>query len=116
MVIFWLLVAGKTASTTSKALNRFLEEIDDKKSSPFELIKPLSEKQISLRLKKNGIGCYNIKAKGLWQLVRSGLDLRICSVSDLEGIHGIGPKTARCFVLHSRKDAECAGLHIVLLF
>jgi len=38
------------------------------------------------------------------------LNLRTCSVKDLEQIKGIGRKTSRCYVMHSRKNARCAGL------
>ena len=34
---------------------------------------------------------------------------------DLEKIHGVGMKTSRCFILHSRKDAQYAGLDTHML-
>ncbi|NBP02621.1 MAG: hypothetical protein EBU90_21370 [Proteobacteria bacterium] len=43
-------------------------------------------------------------------LASRGLDLKTCSVSDLESVRGIGPKTARCFLMHSRRGARYAGL------
>jgi thermostable 8-oxoguanine DNA glycosylase len=66
-------------------------------------------------LKSFGIGCYNNKAKSMWDLVNKGLDLKKCSVEDLESVHGIGPKTARCFIIHSRKNARHAGLDTHIL-
>lgn len=36
--------------------------------------------------------------------------LRTCDAEDLESFPGIGPKTARFFLLHSRPDVECAVL------
>jgi thermostable 8-oxoguanine DNA glycosylase len=38
------------------------------------------------------------------------LDLRTATINDLLAIHGVGGKTARFFLLHSRKDCE----HVVL--
>ena len=43
-------------------------------------------------------------------LVSRGLNLSSCSIEDLERVVGIGPKTARCFVMHSRRGARHAGL------
>ena len=66
-------------------------------------------------MRKCGIGCYNNKAKTFWQLANSGLDLSTCSTTELESIHGIGMKTSRCFIIHSRKDPKCAGLDVHIL-
>ena len=43
------------------------------------------------------------------------LDLRTCSADDLEKIHGIGMKTSRCFIIHSRPGARYAGLDTHIL-
>lgn len=113
VLLFWICAAGKTASTAARNLERFLNSLEG--DSPFEKIKQLGIKKLPQTLKKFGIGCYNLKAKSMWELVNSDLDLRTCSVEDLECIYGIGPKTARCFIIHSRRDAECAGLDTHIL-
>jgi thermostable 8-oxoguanine DNA glycosylase len=33
-----------------------------------------------------------------------------CNAEELEKIYGIGMKTSRCFLIHSRKNARYAGL------
>lgn len=45
----------------------------------------------------------------------SGLNLKTCTVADLEAIYGIGMKTARYFILHTRKNARvaCLDTHIL---
>jgi thermostable 8-oxoguanine DNA glycosylase len=43
------------------------------------------------------------------------LDLRTCTIADLEAIKGIGPKTSRFFMLHSRPDQELIVLDIHIL-
>lgn len=113
--IFWLLVAGKTAKTIAKSLDKLLQEINPK--PPYRPFKAILNYKASLPdlLKKHGIGCYNGKAKGLSQLVKSGIDLRTCNVEELEKIPWIGPKTARCFIVHSRSNAQyaCLDTHVL---
>ena len=108
VLIFWICVAGKTARTISRAVDRLLNNLKGK--TPFEKIKSAGKKQLPGFLKDNGIGCYSIKSRSLWELVNSNIDLRNCTVDELENLYGIGPKTARCFVIHSRADAKYAGL------
>jgi len=113
VLLFWVCVAGKTASTMARGLDKLLNSL--KGNSPFEKIKNIGAGKLPQTLKKFGIGCYNLKAKSLWELVNSNLDLRTCSAEDLENIYGIGPKTARCFIIHSRRNANCAGLDTHIL-
>jgi len=51
----------------------------------------------------------------LLEIVKSNLDLATCSVSDLEKIRGIGPKTARMFVLCARPNQKLAVLDTHIL-
>ena len=113
VLLFWICVAGKTASIVSKQLDALLNSLDD--NTPFDKIKNIGEYRLPELLKSFGIGCYNLKAKSLWQLVNSNMDLRTCTVDDLEKIHGIGRKTSRCFIIHSRADAKYAGLDTHIL-
>ncbi len=128
MILFWLMVAGKNAKTTSRLLERFLQYLhwhyeqpgnnfkEDYKTPqlrPFEMIRTYVRDHphhLETLLQNTGFGCYSIKAKGIKQLVHSNLDLQNCTVNDLEKICCIGPKTARCFIMHSREDARLAGL------
>lgn len=110
--LFWICAAGKKAILVSKSLDKVLfygHDLFGKKLLPFEIVDKFNEKLPEV-LKSHGIGCYNNKSKSMLEIARSGLDLRKCSVHDLENIYGIGPKTARCFVMHTRKDAKHAGL------
>lgn len=113
VLLFWVLVAGKTAIIISKALDKILTNLPG--STPFEKIHRIRKNNLPNFLKDHGIGCYNFKAKAVWELINSNLNLRTCSVEDLEKIYGIGPKTARCFVIHSRPNANCAGLDTHIL-
>lgn len=142
-LLFWVCAAGKNAQSSARGLDRFMNEslavyfrdrykvrngnvatFSDherklllERHTPFQRILYLSKTQQSIpqMLKKCGIGCYNNKAKTFLQLAASNLNLRTCTVDDLEEIKGIGLKTSRCFVLHSRKNQRvaCLDTHIL---
>lgn len=117
MVIFWVLVAGKNAKTTSKLLQKFLEHLhkiyNSKGFCPFEVIAKYDIQnpgKLESLLKEFGFGCQKSKAKSLRALVSCGLDFKTCTIEQLEKIHGIGMKTSRCFLIHTRANARNAGL------
>jgi len=107
-LLFWVCAAGKKATTVSKSLDNFLETT--RGTSPFDKIKSVGLTNLPNILKKHGIGCYTSKARSMWELANSDMDLKSCTADDLENIHGIGMKTSRCFLIHSRKDVQNAGL------
>jgi hypothetical protein len=53
-----------------------------------------------------GIGCREVKGRGMHELARAGLDLRACTTAELEAVHGIGRKTSRLFTLHTREGCR----------
>jgi thermostable 8-oxoguanine DNA glycosylase len=125
-ILFWVLAAGKNGHTAAKSLNKLMLILNKYDYRPLEAVRlqGLSslfnkEPKLSYILKDCGIGCYNNKAYTINDLSMSviayGLDLRTCATEDLEKIHGIGMKTSRCFILHSRKDARYAGLDTHIL-
>lgn len=119
-IIFWILAAGKNGIITANALDALLTNwslvLGDFCYSPFEIIGELNERGIlEQELKSYGIGCYNQKAKYLRNLLNASLDLKKCSLEELEAIKGIGPKTARCFLIHTRKNQKYAGLDTHIL-
>ncbi len=111
MIIFWVLAAGKTAKTAEKILANLIP----KRDLPFSQLEKYSQKKLSEKLKSLGCGCYNAKSRTIYELIHSKLNLSTCEISDLEKIYGIGRKTSRGFVLHSRKNAQCAVLDVHLL-
>jgi hypothetical protein len=109
-LLFSIAVAGKTAKTVAPRIHEFLMEITNGGThDPFGAIRGIvawdGEEALIGLIHKHGIGCQTQRAKSFSQLVERGLNLRTCSVSDLEDVFGIGPKTARLFVMHSRQDA-----------
>lgn len=114
MLLFWVCAAGKNALSAAKGLDRFLNLIGGQ-TRPFVSIQKFGLRRMPKVMKKCGIGCFNSKSKTFWQLANSGLNLKKCSVDDLEKICGIGRKTSRCFLIHSRKNARVAGLDVHIL-
>lgn len=118
-ILFWVTAAGKSGRTAARCLEVLLSALTYNNRSPFTTIKEVYESNIPYPLsecmRNFGIGCYNLKSKTFYNLATSGLDLRTCSTEDLEKIKGIGHKTARCFILHSRKGARLSGLDTHML-
>lgn len=126
--IYAVCVAGKQASVISRQVEDLLaalhrerpaEAENHKPLTPFVLLNFHDQDGIARRLQAQGIGCYNqkaaalCKAAGLW--VFNELDLRTCTVADLEAIKWIGPKTARFFLLHSRPGQRLAAIDTHIL-
>lgn len=118
-LLFWICAAGKNGTTAARCLDNLLSDLKahfSPKFSPFQLVRLAYEfLDLPQWMKGSGIGCFNSKAKSFIQIANSGLNLKTCSTEDLEKIHGIGMKTSRCFILHSRKNAQCAGLDTHML-
>ena len=113
LLIFCILVAGKTASIQAKKLELFLRK-DKYNSSPFSLISEYIDKGILLsKIQESKLGQYNRLQKAFTQILE--LDVFKCTVQQLEAITGIGPKTARFFLLHSRANQKLAVLDTHLL-
>ncbi|RTK93400.1 MAG: hypothetical protein EKK64_10180 [Neisseriaceae bacterium] len=118
LILFWICAAGKNAITTSNCLNKLFVHLHEKYNidSPFDLLKKADEElELWTCLKNFGIGCYTKKAEFFKDLIYSNIDLKKCSVKDLEAIKGIGPKTARCYLIHSRENQNYAGLDVHVL-
>jgi thermostable 8-oxoguanine DNA glycosylase len=113
LALFWICAAGKNGKTAARLLDALLQSLPG--TTPFNKIRSTDPELLPAQLKAAGIGCQNSKAKSMLQLAHSGIDLRRCLPEDLETIHGIGRKTSRCFILHSRKDARYAALDTHIL-
>jgi 3-methyladenine DNA glycosylase/8-oxoguanine DNA glycosylase len=121
-ILFWVCAAGKNGRAAARSLDSLLKYIGGYDIGPFNAIKiwgyyehPETLEGWPELLRDHGIGCYSHKAKTMFQLATSNLNLKTCAASDLESIYGIGPKTARCFILHSREGARVSGLDTHML-
>jgi thermostable 8-oxoguanine DNA glycosylase len=118
-LLFSIMVAGKGAKVTAQKLDSFLGQryawgLDDK--SPLEYIKWLiHQDRIMEEFVEHKLGQYNRLSKAFAGIVKFKGRLDKVSVQDLESVSGIGPKTARFFILHSRKDVRLAVLDTHIL-
>ena len=74
----------------------------------FEIISEIGN--LPKELKRFGIGCFNNKARTITCLINKKFDLKKCSLEDLESVWGLGPKSVRCYLLHTRRNQKYAGL------
>lgn len=120
ILLFCVLVAGKNAMSTARALDKFLQKIRHVPgSSPFGALRRYKScfPGVSLGqvMRSCGIGCYTSRSAAVTALLDAKLDLRTCTASDLQEIPGIGPKTARFFLLHTRPGVRvaCLDTHVL---
>ena len=100
LLVFTILVAGKTAKTIAPRAEKLYEFITHYQPH-------LQVAELKLFMQKIGLGPYN-KAETIIEALK--LDLRTCSIEDLEKIKGIGPKTAKAFIMWSRPNIQQAIL------
>lgn len=101
--LFCILVAGKNSDTTSRALTRIINDLTPW-DNPFDGIRKIGYEGLKDILQKHRTGQYDRITRAIWQSL--DLDLNTCTLDELTKIHGVGPKTARFFLLHSREFCE----------
>jgi hypothetical protein len=125
-LMFCPAVAGKTAVVISKKLDEFLfmsarywATSNEDEPAPFELLKRLRDGDaIESMIKNVGLGKNTLLTRAYTEMANRyerGFDLRTCSASELEEIPGIGFKTSRFFLLHSRPQQEIAVIDTHIL-
>jgi thermostable 8-oxoguanine DNA glycosylase len=126
LAVFSICVAGKNAKTIAKAVDKLKGILCGEGLDGLILIEiykynrtAFDKDYLANLMSKCGIGCASNRVRPCINLARKVLAnanyLRECTVEDLESIWGIGSKTARFFILHSRAGARVAALDIHLL-
>jgi len=107
--VFCLSVAGKKATMMAGKVDEFIAGCGHD-GTPFERIRKLiAEDRLVEEMKRARVGKYALLDKALRATLAEGApDIESAMPADLETIPGVGPKTARFFLLHSRKDIEVA--------
>ncbi len=100
LLVFSVLVANKPAERMSEIAYCLTGKAMG--CSPLEVIELLvQENRLGKRLRELRTGQYGRIEAALRGLVTKKFNLRTCSVADLESIKGIGPKTARFFIMRT---------------
>jgi thermostable 8-oxoguanine DNA glycosylase len=111
-LLFSTIVAGKSATFAYKALHRLVSDRGDR--SPLEHVRALMQTgQLRQRLEEARTGNYTKLERCYQELAY--IDPHTVTVEELERIHGIGPKTARFFVVWTRPEARHAVLDVHVL-
>ncbi len=108
--IFGCIVAGKNSDYAAKVLARLLNRCD---TTPFEYFRDLGEAGIRNALVAARSGNYTRITRFIVESL--DLDLRTASKDQLMKVFGVGPKTVRMFLLHTRPNVECAVLDTHIL-
>lgn len=110
--LFCLVVAGKTATTQARLLEGFLSLLRDACDlTPFQAIqRAIDDGKLLEYLKYSRLGQFTRLEKAMVQSMAFHGKLKTVQTSELEEITGVGSKTARFFILHTRADQEIAVL------
>jgi len=75
----------------------------------------IAKEQLESKLREARTGNYFKISKAFSEIVSSMVNLKECQPADLESIYGIGPKTARFFIIWTRPNARVAALDVHIL-
>ena len=128
-LMFCVAVAGKKAVMISKKINTFLcslelmyEDLAIKRygsAKPFDLLRVARDKSgMRYWIEHTKLGKTKVLSQAFTEFADwadSGLSLETISIDQLESVCGIGFKTSRFFLLHSRQDQKIAVLDTHLL-
>jgi endonuclease III len=120
LLIFTICVAGKTAATIAPRVNKMFTWMKERTGSDTPLDHPhLLPLDLWSDVMRFGIGCYRMKARAILEVAHmihyDNFDLKSCTVEELEEVYGIGPKSAKAFVMWSRPDEAHAILDTHIL-
>lgn len=109
-LLYSMVVAGKSADFARNAMERFCGN-PLPGHTPFSIIRAyLKDGTLEVCLRHARTGNYGKLSRGFKEVATATLDLRKATPAHLETFHGIGPKTARFFILWTRPRARCAAL------
>jgi thermostable 8-oxoguanine DNA glycosylase len=116
-LMFAILVAGKGAEQQAKKLDAFLKHcMYPQIGKPFAHIEYLVKNNwLELQMKEFKLGQYKRIGHAFREILKFKGRLKEVTIEELESISGIGSKTARFFILHSRPDANVAVLDTHIL-
>jgi thermostable 8-oxoguanine DNA glycosylase len=110
--IFCICVAGKNSDQTACKVGQMLKRCLLTHETPFAWLKE-NEHAIHNVLVANRIGQYIRVERAIKESLH--LNLATATLEELEAVYGVGPKSARFFLLHTRPNQECAVLDTHIL-
>lgn len=114
-LLFTIMVAGKSAIQTAKKLNEFLYFADNKKSPLDTIIDRDNRSCLLYAMRMCKLGQYDRLEKAFKGIIQFKNRLKSVTIEELESVYGIGSKTSRFFILHSRPDQQIAVLDTHIL-
>jgi thermostable 8-oxoguanine DNA glycosylase len=121
LLMFCIIVAGKTAYIQAGKLQNFLNISRkhcklENNATPFEILNELNNlNDLYSMIVEAKLGQYNKIYKAFDYLIKNKIDLSECGPIELEKVPGIGMKTSRFFILHSRNVKTIAVLDVHIL-
>jgi len=117
LMLFAVCVAGKNARIQAEKLDTFLSNIKLMGITPFQYIQRLEIKGLLLsELQKSKLGKYKLLEQSFKYLASQFQnELHAATIEELQDAPGVGMKTARFFVLHSRPNSRVAVIDTHLL-
>jgi hypothetical protein len=115
LLLFCAFLGRHSAGDTADHLHSFLTTVHQGKHlmtfQPFEGLRRLGHRDgLAAELKNHSLWSHQKNARTIAALIECGLDLRTCTVEELEEIPGITPSAARLFLIHSRDKQPYACL------
>jgi thermostable 8-oxoguanine DNA glycosylase len=116
-LMFAILVAGKGAEQQAKKLDEFLKRcMWEQIGKPFDHLEFLIKRGwLDIQMREFKLGQYKRIGHAFKEILKFKGKLKIVSLEELESINGIGSKTARFFILHSRPNQKVAVLDTHIL-
>lgn len=113
--LFCLFVAGKNAAVQAQKLDNLLQTCNYPRF-PLQYLGALAPLCLHEVLRRTRIGQYARLGRAIKESAALGPGaLAVTPLEVLEAIHGVGPKTARFFVIHSRPNQQYAALDTHIL-
>ena len=109
-LVFSVVVAGKNAKFARNVISRLFTADE----LPFDSIREWIEiGTLEDNLRASGSGNYGKMMKCFPDLIK--LNPKTCTLDELESVCGVGPKTARFYLLWIGRKIECAALDVHIL-
>lgn len=116
-LIFSVVVAGKNSAVFDQKVRAFLAPAFDREVLPFEYLAELKAAgKLRQRIEEFKLGNYTKHTRCFEAFAEGKIDVRCCTLADLEAIEGISFKTSRFWMMYVRPGMEVAALDTHILW